>query len=130
MLGSCSKKEPKKEDKPSPPKVVNPIQANPIKTGPKRTVYIKTFRFEGRDYLTVEECIELGIVTVGMTMDECNESVKGEFELHTKLEDDWAIYNYGDMRIYFKEDVVHTITDLQISRIMKAAELIKKNKHI
>lgn len=93
----------------------------------KREIPVKTFR-ENTIKMTVEECIQLGIIGRGMTMKECNNAITGTFQLKTKLEDDWAIYTYNGLNIFFKGEIAMSKQDLQISRIKKILEEFKKQK--
>ena len=92
-----------------------------------RETYIQTYRF-GKELITIKECINMGIVTKNMTMEECNQAVKGKFKLKIKLEDNWAIYSHDDLSIFFKGDIVKTKKDLRRERFIKFSEYLKKRK--
>jgi hypothetical protein len=89
-------------------------------------VPVKTF--DGVEKKTVRWCIENHVVAEGMTLEECNQSVDGEFTMLTKLEKDWAIYIYKDSKIWVKGDVVSTTSKLQAERLRDTLEYMRKER--
>ena len=97
-----------------------------LPTNTNRSLYVQTFRY-GKQPITIEECIKDGIVVENMTLEECNKAVKGEYKLITKLEDDWTIRSHKSSNIFFKNDIVKSRNDIQIERMKKVFEIIKKS---
>jgi len=93
---------------------------------------MKSFR-EPKVPVTVYECIEQGEVARNMTMEECNEAVKGTFILTVKLEDNWGIWRHVGkhytQNIYFNKGIAKDVNDMQMERLFKVFEVIRERNY-
>ena len=78
---------------------------------------------------TVRWCIDNGVVTRGMTIEECEKSLGTSLKIKIKLEDNWAIYNSVDKEesweIFFNDGVVSSQSRLLLERIIKVRQKLK-----
>jgi hypothetical protein len=101
---------------------------DPVEERLNTKISVKTHRGRGKEEVSIRWCIEHGVIAKGMTLDECNQAVNGEFVLLTKLEDDWGIYVYDDHQIWCENGVVSTITALKRDRMFKTLEYIRRER--